>query len=180
MQGDAVGLSCIADDIVTEIPPRRNPAHLSVLFDLLERARPTGGTSLVRLLHELAEKIRQRALVIVISDFLADPQELRSCFEHFRFRNHDLAAVHLLDPQELEFKFHRPMRFIDMEGGPAVFAEPNEIADRYHKAVNRYLQALQKVVIDTAVDYHRVNIDVSYEKTLANFLIGRTRAGSVR
>ena len=180
MQGDAVGLSCIADNIVTEIPPRRNPAHLTGLFDLLERAKPTGGTSLVRLLHELADKIRQRALVIVVSDFFADPQELRGCFEHFRFRHHDLAAIQLLDPLELEFKFHRPMRFIDMEGGPAVFAEPNEIADRYHKAVGRYLKELQKVVVDTAVDYHRVNIDTSYEQTLMRFLIGRTRAGSVR
>jgi uncharacterized protein (DUF58 family) len=180
MQGDAVGLSCVADDIVTEIPPRRNPAHLTVLFDLLERAKPTGGTQLVRLLHELAEKIRQRALVIVVSDFFADPQELRGCFEHFRFRNHDLAAVHLLDPLELEFKFHRPMRFIDMEGGPAVFAEPNEIADRYHKSIGRYLEALKKVVVDTAVDYHRVNIGTNYEQALMHFLIGRTRAGGVR
>jgi uncharacterized protein (DUF58 family) len=180
LQGDAVGLSCVADDIVTEIPPRRNPTHLQVLFDLIERATPAGGTHLVRLLHELAEKIRQRALVIVVSDFFADPQELRSCFEHFRFRHHDLAAVQLLDPLELGFTFHRPMRFIDMEGGPAVFAEPNEIADRYHKAMGRSLQQLQKVVVDTAVDYHRVNIDTSYEQTLVRFLIGRTRAGGVR
>jgi uncharacterized protein (DUF58 family) len=87
MQGDAVGLSCVADDI------RRNPVHLTGLFDLLERAKPSGGTHLVRLLHELAEKIRQRALVIVISDFFADPQELRRCFEHFRFRHHDLRCI---------------------------------------------------------------------------------------
>jgi uncharacterized protein (DUF58 family) len=180
LQGDAVGVSCLADNIVTEIPPRRNPAHLSVVFDLLERIKPGGGTHLVSLLHELAEKIRQRALVIVISDFFADPQELRRCFEHFHFRNHDLAAIQLLDPLELAFTFHRPMRFLDMEGGPAVFAEPNEIADRYHKAMQRYLQELQKVVVDTAVDYHRVNIDTNYEQTLMRFLIGRTRAGSVR
>jgi uncharacterized protein (DUF58 family) len=180
LQGDAVGLACVADDIVTEIPPRRNPAHLQLVFDLLERVKPSGGTHLVRLLHEFAEKIRQRALVIVISDFFADPQELRGCFEHFRFRHHDLAAVQLLDPLELEFTFHRPMRFIDMEGGPAVFAEPNEIADRYHKAMTRYLQELRKVVVDTAVDYHRVNIDTSYEQTLMHFLVGRTRMGGVR
>jgi uncharacterized protein (DUF58 family) len=180
LQGDAIGLSCLADSIVTEIPPRRNPAHLRVVFDLLERIKPSGGTHLVSLLHELAEKIRQRALIIVISDFFADPAELRRCFEHFRFRNHDLAAIQLLDPLELGFTFHRPMRFLDMEGGPAVFAEPNEIADRYHKALGRYLEQLQKVVGDTAVDYHRVSIDTNYEQMLMRFLIGRTRAGSVR
>src|SRR5438477_6558397 len=63
-QGDAVGLSSVAENVVTEIPPRRNPAHLVPVFDLLEKIKPTGGTQLVPLLHELAETIRQGALVI--------------------------------------------------------------------------------------------------------------------
>src|SRR5262249_39637799 len=145
-----------------------------------ERIRPTGGTQLVALLHELAETIRQRALVVIISDFFADPVELQSAFEHFRFRKHDLAAFHLLDPLELEFRFHRPMRFMDMEGGSPIFADPNDIADRYHTALNRYLAGLRQAVVESAVDYHRVTIDSDYEQALLTFLIGRTRAGSVR
>jgi uncharacterized protein (DUF58 family) len=179
-QGDAVGLAGVADDIVHEIPPRRNPVHLVPVFDLLERLKPTGGTQIVPLLHQLAETIRQRALVIIISDLFADPAGLRSAFEHFRFRKHDLAVFHLLDPLELGFTFHRPMRFYDMEGGPPVFAEPNEIADRYHKALARYLHEVHQATIETAVDYHRVRIDADYEQVLLNFLIGRTRSGGVR
>lgn len=179
-QGDAVGMACLADGIVSSLPPRRNPAHLRVVFDLVERMKPAGPTSLIPVLHELAETIRQRALIVIVSDFFTDPAELRGCFEHFRFRKHDLAAFHLLDPQELGFKFQRPMRFLDMEGGTAVFAEPNEIADRYHAAVARYLKAMKQAAIETAVDYHRVSIDEGYEHTLTRFLIGRTRAGGVR
>jgi uncharacterized protein (DUF58 family) len=179
-QGDAIGLASVADDIVTDIPPRRNPAHLVPIFDLLEKIKPTGGTQLVPLLHKLAETIRQRALVIIISDLFADPADLRGAFEHFRFRKHDLAAFHLLDPLEIGFNFQRPMRFLDMEGGAAVFAEPNDIADRYHRALGLYLDGVRQAAIETTIDYHRVIIDSSYEKTLLNFLIGRTRAGSVR
>jgi uncharacterized protein (DUF58 family) len=179
-QGDAVGLASIAESVVTEIPPRRNPAHLVPIFDLLERIKPTGGTQLVPLLHELAETIRQRALVVIISDLFTDPVELQGAFEHFRFRKHDLVAFHLLDPLELNFTFHRPMRFLDMEGGSAVFADPSDITDRYHTALSRYLKGLRQVVIDSAVDYHRVMIDSDYEQALLTFLIGRTRAGSVR
>jgi uncharacterized protein (DUF58 family) len=179
-QGDAVGLASVAESVVTEIPPRRNPAHLVPIFDLLERIKPSGGTQLVPLLHELAETIRQRALVVIISDLFTDPAELQGAFEHFRFRKHDLAAFHLLDPLELNFTFHRPMRFLDMEGGSAIFADPGDIADRYHAALSRYLQGLRQVVIDSAVDYHRVTIDSDYEQALLTFLIGRTRAGSVR
>jgi uncharacterized protein (DUF58 family) len=179
-QGDAVGLACLADGIVNAVPPRRNPAHLRVVFDLLERARPKGPTSLISVLHEVAETIRQRALIVIISDLFASPAELRECFEHFRFRKHDLAAFHLLDPLETGFKFQRPMRFHDMEGGTPVFAEPNEIADRYHTALGRYLREMKQAAIETAVDYHRVSIDESYEKVLTRFLVGRTRARSVR
>ena len=179
-QGDAVGLGCLADGITQSIPPRRSPAHLKVVLDTLEGLNPSGPTTLIPVLHELAETIRQRALVIIISDFFADPAELRECFEHFRFRKHDLAAFHLLDPQEIDFKFQRPMRFVDLEGGPSIFAEPNEIVDRYQKAIGHYLRDLKKAAIETSVDYRRASIDENYEQTLMQFLVARTRVGGVR
>jgi len=174
-QGDAVGLACVANGIVQNIPPRRNPSHLMHVFDVLEEVKPRGETQLVPVLHELAETIRQRALVVIISDFFLEPEDLRGCFEHLRFRRHDVVALQLLDPLELEFNFQRPTRFLDMEGGPAVFAEPNDIAERYHKALQRYLETLQQVVLETAIDYHRINIREDYEQVLLRLLIGRTR-----
>jgi uncharacterized protein (DUF58 family) len=179
-QGDAVGLSCVARGIVRNIPPRRNPAHLTALYDILEQTQPKGETQLVPVLHELAETIRQRALCVIISDLFVEPELLRGCFQHLRFRKHDVAVFHLLDPRELSFNFRRPMRFLDMEGGPALFAEPNEIAERYHKALTSYLTALHQVVLESAIDYHRVNIEESYEHVLMRFLVGRVRAKGVR
>lgn len=173
-QGDAVGVSCVAKGIVKHLPPKRNPAHLMTAFDILEQAQPQDETHLASVLHELAETIRQRALIIVLSDFFIEPAELRSCFQHLRFRKHDVVTFHLLDPQELAFTFKRPMRFIDMEGGPAVFAEPNEIADRYHKALQKYLTDFKQVVLESAIDYHRVSIDENYEQVLMRFLVSRT------
>lgn len=179
-QGDAVGLSCVAGGIVTNLPPRRNPSHLMSIFDTLEQTLASGETQLVSVLHELAETIRHSAMVIVISDFFVDPELLRSCFEHLRFRKHDLSLFQLLDPLEMEFTFHRPTRFLDMEGGPAIFAEPNEIADRYQKALQSYLDNLKRVTVETGVDYHRVRIDEPYEQTLMRFLVGRSRGRGVR
>jgi uncharacterized protein (DUF58 family) len=179
-QGDAVGLYCVAGGVVQNIPPRRNPAHLVHVFDVLEQTEPRGPTQLVPVLHELAEAIRQRALIVIVSDFFVPPEELRGCFEHLRFRKHDVAAFHLLDPRELQFDFHRPMRFLDMEGGSAVFAEPNEIADRYHEALRQYLDELRQIVLESAIDYHRVSIDGDYEVTLMRFLVGRTRTRGMR
>ncbi|MBC8874924.1 MAG: DUF58 domain-containing protein [Planctomycetes bacterium] len=179
-QGDAVGLYCVANGMIQNIPPRRNPAHLLHVFDVLEQTRPRGETQLVPVLHELAETIGQRALIVIVSDLFVEPAQLRGCFEHLRFRKHDVAAFHLLDPRELEFDFYRPMRFLDMEGGPSVFAEPNEIADRYHKALELYLDELRQLVLESAIDYHRVSIDEDYEKAMMRFLVGRTRTRGAR
>jgi uncharacterized protein (DUF58 family) len=179
-QGDAVGLTCVAEGIVRNVPPRRNPSHLRSVLDLLEHTPPKGETQLVGALHELAETIRQRALVIILSDLFVDPQLLSGCLEHLRFRRHDVAVFHLLDPLELGFSFRRPMRFLDMEGGPAIFAEPNDIADRYDKALQQYLRDLRKIVLESAVDYQRVLLNESHEQTLARFLVGRAQGRGLR
>jgi uncharacterized protein (DUF58 family) len=179
-QGDAVGLACVANKLVQNIPPRRSAAHLKVLLDTLEQTIPKEDTQLPAILDELAETVRQRALVVVISDFFVDPSVLKGCFEHLRFRKHDVAAFHLLDTLEMEFAFQRPVRFTDMEGGTPLFVEPSEIADRYHKALNNYLTDIQRIVLETSVDYHRIITSESYEHPLMRFLVGRTQSRGVR
>ena len=179
-QGDAVGLSCVADGIARSLPPRRSPAHLRLVFDLLEEAQPAGPTRLPEVLHELAETIRQRALVIVVSDLFVDPQALAASYGHLRFRRHDVAVFHLLDPQELAFTFRRPTRFLDLEGGAAIFADPVEIADRYHRAVQAHLDALRQAGLEAAVDYRLISTDEPYEQVLAEFLVGRAAGSGLR
>ena len=174
-QGDAVGVACVAGGIVRSIPPKRNPAHLMAVFDVLEEARAEGETRLVPVLHELAETIRQRALVVIISDLFVEPAQLRGCFQHLRFKKHDVAVFQLFDPLELSFKFQRPTRFVDLEGGASILAEPSAIADRYHRALRKYLEDLRQVMLESAVDYHPVGLDADYEQVLMRFLVGRAR-----
>ena len=179
-QGDAVGLACVADGMVADVPPRRNPAHLGAVFDVLEGTQAKGGTQLVPLLHEIAESNRQRALVVIVSDCFVEPAELRQCFEHLRFRKHDVTLFHLFDPAEMAFDFQRPMRFLDMEGGAHVFTDPSEIAERYHRALREFLASCDDLVLETGVDYHRVSIDGSYEEVLTDFLTRRHRMRGAR
>jgi uncharacterized protein (DUF58 family) len=179
-QGDAVGLSCVANRLVQSIPPRRSAAHLKGILDTLEQTQPKGDTQLPEILNELAETVRQRALVVILSDFFVDPAVLKNAFEHLRFRKHDVAAFHLLDSLEMEFTFQRPVRFTDMEGGLPLFVEPSEIADRYHRALATYLNDMQRIVLETSVDYHRVITSESYEHPLMRFLVRRTQARGVR
>ena len=172
-QGDGVGLWSLAEKSI-EIPAKRGAAHLGLVLDQMAGIEPTGGTTLLTALHDAAEKIRQRALVVILSDFFVPPVELKSAIQHLRFRKHDVAAFHLLDQRELDFDFDRPARFIDMEGGEAVLADPSLIARNYREAVRFYLAEMDELVRTTGMDYHRVKMDERYDDVLARFLLGRT------
>ena len=173
-QGDAVGLYCAGKGFHKEIPPKRSAAHLSTVLDELGAMEASGETGLADLLHEMAERVPQRALIIVLSDLFIDPAVLRNCFQHLRFRKHDVAVFHLLERSELEFQFDRPMRFVDMEGGEPVLADPTIIGTQYRRALEMYLESMNEVIRDTEIDYHRIRVDEDHGDVLARFLLGRT------
>lgn len=172
-QGDAAGLWSMAEPAI-EIPPKRGASHLGLVLDQMGTIQPLGGTTLLAALHNAAEKIRQRALIVILSDFFVPPVELKSAIQHLRFRRHDVAAFHLLDQQELDFDFDRPARFVDTEGGEMVLADPSLIARNYREAVRQYLTEMDELVRTTGMDYHRVKLHDRYEDVLARFLLGRT------
>jgi uncharacterized protein (DUF58 family) len=174
-QGDAAGLSVCNDKIHLEIPPSRSASQLQHIFDNLGKVEPQGETGLVEALHIIAEKIKQRALVVVLSDLFADPNELGDAFQHLRYRKHDIALFHLLDRQELDFAFDRPHRFVDLEDNSTLVAEPNLIVEEYHSALNEYLTAIESKANDAQADYQRIVTDQDYEVVLSDFLTSRLR-----
>ena len=175
-EGDAIGLICVGEKALIEIPPRRNPAHLKLILDTLLNAKPHGETGLVPVMHDLAEKIRRRAVVIVLSDFFCEPAPLMSCFQHLRFQKHDLALFHLLDRAEVMFQFDRPMRFVDMENNFSLVTEPAGIRDEYLRQLNLFLEQMRAGAHEFGVEYRRVITDENYEKALGSFLVERAQA----
>ena len=172
-QGDAVGLYCAGKNFHTEIKPKRNATHLRIVLDKLAGIKAEGGTGLAESLHEAAEGIDQRALVVVISDLYIEPDILNSCFQHLRFRKHDVVTFHLLDQSEVDFDFDRPTRFVDMEGGVPIMADPSLVSKQYQQAITGYLADLETVMLNAAIDYHRVNLRDPVDEILARFLVGR-------
>ena len=172
-QGDAVGLYCAGKNFHTEIKPKRNATHLRIVLDELAEMKAEGETGLAESLHEAAEGIDQRALVVVISDLYIEPDILNSCFQHLRFRKHDVVTFHLLDQSEVDFDFDRPTRFVDMEGGVPIMADPSLVSKQYQQAITGYLADLETVMLNAAIDYHRVNLRDPVDEILARFLVGR-------
>jgi len=128
---------------------------------------------LIAALHDVAEKVRRRALVIVLSDFFCDLDALLNCFQHLRFQRHDLAIFQLLDRSELEFQFDRPVRFVDLESSSSLVTEPASIRDEYLRQIGLFLEQLRAGCHEFGADYHRVMTDQGYEKVLGDFLVER-------
>ena len=172
-QGDAVGLYSSSKDFEHEVPARRGPIHLGIIFDQLGQLNANGESGLVSSIHQAAEKISQRALIVIVSDLLFEPEPLREALQHLRFRKHDVALFHLLDRQELDFDFDRPTRFVDLEGGPSLLADPSLIDRRYREALTNYFKTIDEIMNHSVIDYHRILLEEPYEQVLARFLMGR-------
>ena len=97
------------------------------------------------------------------------------CFQHMRFRKHDLAIFHLLDPLELSFDFDRPIRFVDLEGNTNIVTEPVNTKSNYLTALHDYLELIRKGCQEHSVDYQRVDISQDFESVLSSFMLERMR-----
>lgn len=177
-QGDAVGLTVITGRGVQDIPPRRSPAHLRPIYETLAAVQPGGAADLPRALHDVAEKVRRRALVLVFSDFFAEAAPLINAFQHMRFQKHDLALFHLLDPDEVQFDFDRPMRFTDLESPFQLITDPALMAADYRREFDAHLATLQRGSREFGVDYQRVVTDRDYEQVLTAFILQRLRTAT--
>ena len=172
-QGDAAGLSVCREFLHIEIPPRRRPAHLQLITHTLEALEPSGETGLVAALHAVAEKVGQRAVVVILSDLFCDTNALEDSLQHLRYRKHDICVFHLMDPQEIAFHFDRPHRFVDMEDNTALVIEPNLIADEYQQALKEFLTTVKNGCHNVHADYQLVTTDSPLEPLLREFLLNR-------
>lgn len=172
-QGDAVGLQCFSNGLIHDIPARGSAKHLGNIFTVLKETGSSGETHIVNILHDLAEKIRRRAMIIVFSDFFTEVESLLDCFQHMRYRKHDLAVFHLIAPEEREFIFDRSIRFLDMESPFSLISEPALIKNDYLREFNKYLTRIKEGCREFHVDYREVNIERPYADVLAEFLLER-------
>jgi uncharacterized protein (DUF58 family) len=172
-QGDAAGLSICTDKLHLEVPPSRRAAHLDRLFSTLGSLQPSGATGLIEALHTIAEKIGQRAFVVILSDLFTDPEALGDALQHLRYRKHDISVFHLMDPQEIGFEFDRPHRFVDLEDNTSLVVEPNLIAEEYRAALRDFLVTVRAKCHDASADYQLVTTDTPLEPLLRDFLTAR-------
>ena len=175
-QGDAVGLSLLLPEHTEDIPARRNPSQLQDILHTLDHAEASGKDQVIDQLHEVAESIKSRALVIIYSDFLDDPKSISDVVHHMRDRKHEVVLFHIMDRQEVEFVFDRPTRFIDLEGGSSLLTEPSIIRDEYLNQMRIHLDEIKRICSETQSSHYETLTDLPVEEALKKFSFERTKA----
>lgn len=185
-QRDAVGLSLFSEEVELNTQAKSNSVHHKFLYSQLERLldpasndRPRS-TSAAKALHQIAEQIHKRSLVIIFSDMFDNHQEaeeLFSALQHLRHNKHEVVLFHVVDKKkELEFDYdNRPYKFIDMESGREIKVHPHEIKDLYVKAVGNYLHELKLRCGQYRIDFVEADISQGFRQVLLPYLLKRER-----
>jgi uncharacterized protein (DUF58 family) len=172
-QHDAVGLITYDDKIRDNIPPRQGPGQLRTLMEVLEKTEPGNETNLSETYHQLAETIKRRSLVIVISDLFDDPAELVGALKHFRHKKHDVIVFHTLDPAEITFPFDDVSRIEDMETGREITSDPRAFRNGYLDELAKFLEAVRGGCLEAQIDYRLAETNIKFDAFLGAYLAKR-------
>ena len=175
-QRDAVGLVSFDSAVRTFLPPRSVRSYLHTLLKGVEESTPDGtDTDLAETFHELAERIKRRALIIILSDLLDDTDRILNGLKHFRHRNHEVIVFHLLDPRERDLAFDRETVFVDLESGARVTTDPWQIAKEYRAEVDARIDRIQRECRENFIDYVCLDTSTPFNVALSNYLAKRKR-----
>lgn len=169
-QRDAVGLMTFDDQVGEYVPARYRSGHFHRLLVGLER--PLGGsrTDLSSPIRQVAELTRRRSLVVLISDLLADPNELDRSLGSLRSCGHDVIVFQILDPAEKNFDFEQPALFEDLESGKELYVDPAVIKESYQQRMTEHESVIKTACENHGVDRVAITTDRPLENALFDYL----------
>jgi len=177
-QQDRVGLVTFDHEVRQFVRSSGNPAHLKQLAHEMEIAEPRDKTGMAAIFHDMAERVRRRGLMVIVSDMFDNVRAIMEGLKHFRHRGHEVIVFHILDNDELEFPFQDPTLFKGMENLPQLLTEPRALRKGYLDALNEYLTDVKKGCRINQVDYELVDTSQPLDVVLSSYLAGRLRRTS--
>lgn len=153
---------------------------METALHVLDRLKPSGPGRLHPPLQKVAEHFGRRGLLILVSDLYEEPDAVLDAISPLRFRGHDIAVFHLLDPAELDFSFREPSAFEDLETGEQIPIVPDALADQYKALVQAHVSALRERFSANRIDYTLIDTSQPLDHALFSYLSTRERLSRVR
>ena len=177
-QRDRIGLITFSDDIVETIPP--SIRHFNLVLHALDRIEADGVSDYRRPLQRIAESLRRRSLVVLISDLYEPPESLLPAINQLRYRGNDLIVFHLLDPQELNLELGDVSSVEELETGVDMPISTREFRDRYRQLIDAHRAELERRLGGNQVDYIFADISQPLDGVLYRYLSDRERQNRTR
>ncbi|RZJ69361.1 DUF58 domain-containing protein [Flavobacterium sp.] len=184
-QRDAVGLSVFSDSYEYFAPEKGSDRHHRMLLDklegLLENSKISKKTDTVKYLHEIAEKMHRRSMIILFTDMFqtGDEEKLFSALQHLKHNKHKVVLFHVIDQKtELSFDFdNAPRKFIDLESGEEINIFAENVKSAYEKQASDYFKKLAMTCAQNRIKYVPVNVGPDFEKIMTTYLVEKQAFG---
>lgn len=184
-QRDAVGLSIFSDTYEYYAPEKGSERHHRMLLNKLENAlqtpKVTKQTDTITFLHQIAEKMHRRAMIVLFTDMFQPESDNRlfKALQHLKHNKHKVVLFHVVDKKtEINLEYDsNPRKFIDIETGDEVNIYAQNIKKEYEKAVNDYFKKLENTCLLYKIKYVPVSVGENFEKIMTTYLLEKQNFG---
>jgi len=174
-QRDAVGLTIYDEAVRVSLWPRATPSYLRSILAELEGLQTGNKTGTAASLNAVAERIKRRGLVVVISDLFDDPGKVMTALKHFRSRGNEVIVMQVLDPLERSFAFEGEAVFRDMETQEELMTQPYHIRRAYQQTMREFLDGYRRECRENNIDHVLLDTATPFDKALFEYLKKRGR-----
>lgn len=176
LQRDAVGLVTFDREIADVLPARYRPGQLKRMLSMLAREGKGETTNLLDPINHLSEIVRQRSLIVVVSDFLLPVEPVFPAFSRLSARGHEIVLIQTLDPSETEWTTDKPTMVKDMESGTEIFVDPRTANAAYKSKFDNHQNSWRKISSEHGLSWVPLRTDESIEIALWELLRRQQRA----
>jgi uncharacterized protein (DUF58 family) len=174
-QQDAVGLTCYSDKIKKFFPPKTSRAYLQEILKSLAQVEPSDRTNTAGSLSEVAEKLKRRGLVIIISDLFDEIESVLRALKHFSYKKNEVIVFQVFDPMEKTFSFGKDAIFKDLETGDELTTQPYQIQKAYREAMREFTNKIKSECLNSDIDYNLIETADPYDKALLKYIQKREK-----
>jgi len=173
-QQDAVGMALYSDKIDKLFPPKASKSYLIEILKNLTEVKAALVTNTANCLHEIAEKIKRRGLVIIVSDLFDDIDSILTSLKHFRYKKNEVIVFQILDPMEISFAFGKDAIFKDIEMGDELTTQPYQIQKAYKEAMLQFTNKIKNDCLSTGIEYNLIETSQPLDKALLSYMRKRS------
>jgi len=172
-QQDPVGLMTFGDRLQASLPARSRRSQFGDILSVLQQCQPTGGSQIAACLRQAASMIRHRSLLMLMSDLLADPDEILEALRAVRFRGHDVILFHILDEAEATFPFSGAVDLLEPELGENEIVDAASVRADYLQALAELRERYRTTCLSMGADYVPLDTRMPFDKALVEYLSQR-------